>query len=80
MPPAPDHLPDPLLPVGRDCDCGHPLVWRRGEQVCAVFGSHPAPGQRIGFRSPGSAAGRRLIDSLLAADRHRGGRTLRAAS
>jgi hypothetical protein len=30
----------PLLPVGRDCDCGHPMVWRLGEQRCAVYGTH----------------------------------------
>ena len=33
--------PEPLLPVGRDCDCGQPLVWRHGEQWCAIYGSHP---------------------------------------
>jgi hypothetical protein len=32
---------DALLPVGKDCDCGSPLVWRHGEQWCAVYGSHP---------------------------------------
>jgi hypothetical protein len=31
---------DPLLPVGRDCDCGHPLVWAHNEQRCAVYGRH----------------------------------------
>ena len=30
-----------LLPVGRDCECGCPLVWRQGHQWCAVYGSHP---------------------------------------
>ena len=30
----------PLLPVGRDCDCGHPLVWFHNEQRCAVYGRH----------------------------------------
>jgi uncharacterized Zn finger protein (UPF0148 family) len=33
--------PDPLLPLGHDCDCGHPLVWRDGKPWCAVYGSHP---------------------------------------
>lgn len=32
---------DALLPVGRDCDCGCPLVWRQGQQWCSVWGSHP---------------------------------------
>lgn len=31
---------DALVPVGRDCDCGMPLVWRHGHQWCAVYGSH----------------------------------------
>lgn len=34
---------DPLISVGRDCDCGHPLVWRAGHQWCSVYGSHPPP-------------------------------------
>ncbi len=34
---------DSLLPVGRDCDCGFPLVWSGGHQRCAVYGSHPGP-------------------------------------
>jgi predicted nucleotidyltransferase len=33
---------DSILPVGRDCDCGHPLVWRDSAQVCAVYGRHPS--------------------------------------
>ena len=33
--------PQPLTPVGRDCDCGFPLVWVGDRQVCAVYGSHP---------------------------------------
>ncbi len=41
---------DALIPVGRDCDCGFPLVWRRGRQWCAVYGTHPAPG--IFMRDP----------------------------
>jgi hypothetical protein len=32
-----------MIPVGRDCDCGYPLVWRLGEKWCAVYGSHPLP-------------------------------------
>ena len=31
---------EPIVPVGRDCDCGHPLIWRRNEQRCAVYGRH----------------------------------------
>ena len=35
---------DDLVAVGRDCDCGHPMIWRAGAQVCAVYGRHaPAP-------------------------------------
>ena len=30
----------PLLPVGKDCDCGQPLVWRDNRQSCAVYGAH----------------------------------------
>lgn len=29
-----------LLPVGKDCDCGHPLIWWQGNQRCAVYGTH----------------------------------------
>lgn len=29
-----------LLPVGKNCDCGHPLVWHHGQQWCAVYGTH----------------------------------------
>ena len=32
---------DAIIPVGKDCDCGHPLVWRNGRQICAVYGRHP---------------------------------------
>lgn len=44
-------IPFALVPVGRDCDCGHPMVWYGDEQRCAVYGSHPAPPQPIHFRS-----------------------------
>lgn len=44
-------VPLPLVPVGRDCDCGHPLVWYGDDQRCAVYGRHPAPAQPIHFRS-----------------------------
>ena len=33
--------PSALLPVGRDCDCGFPLVWHWDGQRCAVYGTHP---------------------------------------
>lgn len=35
-----DPVPGPLVPVGRSCDCGHPLVWRDGKPWCAVYGAH----------------------------------------
>jgi hypothetical protein len=34
-------VPLALLPVGRDCDCGCPLVWYLDAQVCSVYGTHP---------------------------------------
>lgn len=55
----------PLLPVGKDCDCGHPLVWRDGEQWCAVYGRHPARPQEVRFRNY-SAPGARLVAELTA--------------
>lgn len=30
----------PIIPVGKDCDCGHPLIWRDNEQRCAIYGRH----------------------------------------
>lgn len=45
--------PFPLVPVGRDCDCGHPMVWYGDEQRCAVYGRHPAACDRVMFRRPG---------------------------
>jgi hypothetical protein len=51
-----------LLPVGKDCDCGHPLVWRHGQQWCAVWGSHPAP---VHYRFP-DAPGAALIQLCMA--------------
>ena len=41
--------PEALMPVGKDCDCGYPLVWRRDKQVCSVYGTHPTP---IHYRHP----------------------------
>lgn len=55
--------PDALLPVGRDCDCGFPLVWRHGEQWCCVYGSHPAP---VHYRFP-NAPGAGLVRDVMAA-------------
>jgi hypothetical protein len=57
-------VPFPLIPVGRDCDCGNPLVWHGDEQRCAVYGTHPAPAQLVHFRTgPRSTAiDRMLID------------------
>lgn len=40
---------DALIYVGKSCDCGFPLVWRNGIQRCAVYGSHPAPAERVTF-------------------------------
>lgn len=54
---------DSLLPVGRDCDCGHPLVWRNGMTRCAVYGSHPAPADPVHFRD-WSAPGARLVQAV----------------
>lgn len=48
-------VPSALVPVGRDCDCGHPLVWYGDEQRCAVYGTHPSPIDRVTFRLPGGA-------------------------
>lgn len=45
------NTPSALLPVGRDCDCGFPLVWFGERQLCAVYGSHPTPSDRVYFRS-----------------------------
>lgn len=30
----------PVIPVGKDCDCGHPLIWKHDNQRCAVYGKH----------------------------------------
>ena len=51
----------PLIPVGKDCDCGHPLIWRNNQQWCAVYGSHPQ--QDIYHRNPNAYAAR-LVDEL----------------
>ncbi|NND75984.1 MAG: hypothetical protein HKN44_13360 [Ilumatobacter sp.] len=36
-------VPQMLLPVGVDCDCGHPMVWYAGERRCSVGGRHLPP-------------------------------------
>jgi hypothetical protein len=41
--------PEALLPVGVDCECGFPMVWRHGLRSCAVYGSHPAPEQLTSY-------------------------------
>lgn len=43
-------MSDNLLPVGRDCPCGHPLVLRDGVETCSVYGSHRAPIEAPGAR------------------------------
>lgn len=70
-------MSDAIIPVGRDCDCGCPMIWRAGAQICAVYGTHPAPiersrftdapeGNPIHFRNY-AAPGASLIDACLAA-------------
>lgn len=66
-----------LIAVGRDCDCGHPLVWMRGQQRCAVYGSHPAPIDPVYFRNL-HAPGAELVNMLSA--RNASPRRLRAVS
>lgn len=56
---------DAVLAVGKDCDCGHPLIWRERVQVCAVYGHHPDLGDRVSFRDQ-TAAGARLVDEISA--------------
>ena len=51
----------PLLPVGRDCDCGHPLVWFNDQPSCAVYGTHPATGAAY-FRNYHAAASQLVTD------------------
>jgi hypothetical protein len=68
---------EPLLPVGRDCDCGAPLVWMRGAQRCAVYGTHPAPVDVVHFRNL-AAPGAELVNMLSA--RKPAARRLRAVS
>lgn len=64
---------DAIIPVGKNCDCGHPLIWRNGRQICAVYGRHPAdeevatfgpPGARIIYYRNRNAFASRLIDDL----------------
>ena len=57
--------PDSLIAVGRDCGCGHPLIWMRGQQRCAVYGTHPAPDAIVYFRNL-NAPGAELVDLCMA--------------
>ena len=73
---------DTLLPVGKDCDCGHPLVWRGSAQLCAVYGRHPIDGERVFFRTL-NARGASLIANVMRATHNpppRSERRLRAVS
>lgn len=45
--------PSALVPVGRDCDCGFPLIWSGDRQLCAVYGTHPTAVDRVHFRRGG---------------------------
>lgn len=58
-----DPLEQALVPVGRDCDCGFPLVWRGNKPYCCVWGSHPAP---VHYRFP-DAPGARLVELVMEA-------------
>ena len=62
---------DALVAVGRDCDCGHPLVWRDGIKVCAVYGLHTPrdPGELLRDTNAYAAA---LIDELVEMTPYRG--------
>ena len=42
-------MSDAIIPVGKDCDCGHPLIWNAGRQVCAVYGRHPSDDETVSF-------------------------------
>ena len=55
--------PQPLNPVGRDCDCGHPLVWHKNTQWCAVYGTHPEHREPLHYRNIHAYAAR-LVDEL----------------
>lgn len=66
------HLPQALLPVGKDCDCGHPLVWWNDKPRCSVYGSHPT----IVYYRNIAAPAHRLVRDVAALDRRR----LRAVS
>lgn len=54
-----------ITAVGRDCDCGHPLIWSRGRQLCAVYGTHAAPDVYVHWRNL-DAPGAALVDASLA--------------
>jgi hypothetical protein len=51
-----------VIPVGADCRCGHPLVWRDGGQWCAVYGSHVE--QPVRSRPPQWGEFRSLVTAL----------------
>lgn len=57
-------VPLPLLPVGRDCDCGFPLVWYGDRQRCSVYGTHAAPAQPIHYKGAQSTGVARLIHDI----------------
>lgn len=75
-------MSDAILPLGRDCACGHPLVLRDGAELCAVYGTHPnLPAVPAQF-----GVHRRLVSECIAAAadtrraRHAATRRLRAVS
>jgi hypothetical protein len=53
-------VPFPLMAVGCDCKCGHPLVWYGAERRCAVYGTHP-PLADVDDRGPRSI---RFVEDL----------------
>lgn len=55
---------DSLIPVGRDCDCGHPMVWRAGHPICAVYGAHREPRAEPVFWRNYEAPFAALVDEL----------------
>ena len=61
---TPDRTPGALLPVGRDCDCGFPLVWHRNHQICAVYGTHPPPLEPLRINRDYNAPLAWLVDEL----------------
>ena len=59
-------MTDGVVAVGKDCDCGNPLIWRNDEQYCAVYGTHPPDGETLHFRDHAAAASA-LIEACMAA-------------